>query len=206
LRRLAKLVERDQVELFGGAFYEPILSIIPEADRIGQIKMMSDWLEQRFRRRPRGMWLAERAWEPTLPRAMPAAGMEYTVLDDSHFQSVGIRPEEALGYYLTEDQGEPVAVFPISEQLRYKIPYQEPHETINYLRTLAADEIARTIVMADDGEKFGVWPESHRHCYEDGWMYRFAELVTNNDDWIQMRTFSEVLDSTTPMGRVYLPT
>ena len=33
LERLGVLVARKQVELLGGAFYEPILPIIPEADR-----------------------------------------------------------------------------------------------------------------------------------------------------------------------------
>ncbi len=206
LERLGVLVQRGQVELLGGAFYEPILPVIPEADRIGQIVAMSDWIEAVFGRRPRGMWLAERVWEPTLPRAMAAAGMEYTVLDDSHFKSVGIRENDALGYYLTEDQGDRIAVFPINQTIRQRIPYNPVEEVIGHLKYLADENTARTVVMADDGEKFGVWPDSNRHCYTDGWMYRFVEMVGNNNDWIRMRTFSEVLDETAPLGRVYLPT
>jgi hypothetical protein len=206
LERLGVLVQRNQVELLGGAFYEPILPVIPEADRVGQIVAMSDWLETVFGRRPRGMWLAERVWEPTLPRAMAAAGIEYTVLDDSHFKSVGIAENSALGYYLTEDQGDTVAVFPINQTVRQRIPYNPVEEVIGHLEYLAAEDAARTVVMADDGEKFGVWPDSNRHCYEDGWMYRFVEMVGNNNDWLQMKTFSEVLDGTAPLGRVYLPT
>jgi alpha-amylase len=206
LDRLGHLVAAGQVELLGGAFYEPILTTIPEADRIGQIKLMSDWLERRFGVRPRGMWLAERVWEPTLPRTLAAAGIEYTVLDDSHFAAVGIRPEQALGYYLTEEEGYALAVFPINEAVRHRIPYALPEETIHYLREVADAHVARTVVMADDGEKFGVWPDSHWYCYQDGWMYRFVEKVVNNREWLQMKTFSEVLDTTAPLGRVYLPT
>jgi len=205
LERLGALVDRGQVELLGGGFYEPILPIIPEADRIGQIEAMSTWLDMVFGIRPRGIWLAERVWEPTLPRALRAAGIEYTVLDDSHFRSVGIGEEGNLGYWITEDQGDAVAVFPINAQLRYKIPYAEPGDTVQYLRSLSSANLARTAVMADDGEKFGVWPDSHWHCYEQGWMYRFVEQISNNRDWIEMRTFSEVLDTTEPMGRVHLP-
>lgn len=206
LERLGTLVQAGQVELLGGGFYEPILPVIPEADRVGQIDRMSDWLEERFGLRPRGMWLAERVWEPNLPRAMNLAGMEYTVLDDSHFKSVGIGEEEALGYYLTEDLGHTTAVFPIKENVRQRIPYGTPEEIVDYLRSVASAEVARTVVMADDGEKFGVWPGSHRYCYLEGWLYRFVEMIVNNDDWIQLRSFGEVLDSTAPMGRVYLPT
>lgn len=206
LRRLQKLVDSGQVELLGGAFYEPILPTIPEEDRVGQIELMSDWLETVFGVRPRGMWLAERVWEPTLPRAMHAAGIEYTVLDDSHFAMVGVKPGEALGYYLTEDLGNAVAVFPINQRLRQGIPYRQPEESLDYLREVATAEAVRTAIMADDGEKFGVWPDSHWYCYQEGWMYRFVEMVVNNEDWLCMRHFSEVLDTTAPLGRVYLPT
>lgn len=206
LERLGVLVARNQVELLGGAFYEPILPIIPEADRVGQIVAMSDWIESVFGVRPRGMWLAERVWEPSLPRAMRAAGIEFTVLDDSHFKSVGRAENECLGYYLTEEQGDTVAVFPINETLRHRIPYAAPEDVIGHLRTLADDKVARTATMADDGEKFGVWPDSHWHCYQNGWMARFVEMVVNNREWVHMRHFSEVLDETAPLGRVYLPT
>lgn len=206
LERLGALVARGQVELLGGAFFEPILPVIPERDRIGQIEMMSDWLERVFGVRPRGMWLAERVWEPSLPRAMAAAGIEYTVLDDQHFKAVGLEEQDTLGYFLTEDEGYAVAVFPIHSRVRQQIPYVEPPETIALLRGLARPDAAVAVTMADDGEKFGVWPDSHRHCYEDGYMYRLAEMLQNNAGWLHMKTFSEVLDETAPISRIYLPT
>ena len=35
LDRLTSLVERGQVEILGGAFYEPILSVLPDRDKTG---------------------------------------------------------------------------------------------------------------------------------------------------------------------------
>ncbi|MEQ8821490.1 MAG: DUF1926 domain-containing protein [Sumerlaeia bacterium] len=211
IAQMAELAGRGQVELLGGAFYEPILPVIPEEDRIGQIIMMSDWIEKHMGVRPRGMWLAERVWEPGLPRALAAAGIEYTVLDDSHFKSVGIPEDQTFGYYLTEDQGDSVAVFPINERLRYTVPFQHIDETFNYLGSLADDMIARTAVMADDGEKFGVWPGTFEHCFGPGgkgggWLEHFFQRLQENAEWIHMKTFADVLDSTAPVGRVYLPT
>ncbi len=205
IERLGILVERRQVELLGGAFYEPILPMIPERDRIGQLLAMSYWLEDVFGVRPRGAWLAERVWEPTLPQSLKAAGIEYTVLDDAHFLGGGVGENGCLGYWLTEDQGNAIAVFPIHSRLRHCIPSGDPAETISWLRQNTKDKYARTAVVADDGEKFGLWPESHWHCYEQGWMYRFAEQLSNNSDWLWLQTFSDVLDTTEPMGRVYLP-
>src|SRR5512140_2420054 len=36
--RLARLVDQGRVEILGGAFYEPILALIPSRDRVGQIR------------------------------------------------------------------------------------------------------------------------------------------------------------------------
>ena len=72
LTRLRQLVDRGQVELWGGAFFEPILPAIPELDRRGQIRAMADWLELELGRRPRGLWLPERVWEPSLASSGPS--------------------------------------------------------------------------------------------------------------------------------------
>ena len=47
LDRLARLVASGRVEIMGGAFYEPILTMIPSRDRIGQIRDYTRWLESR---------------------------------------------------------------------------------------------------------------------------------------------------------------
>jgi len=67
-------------------------------------------------------------------RACLGAGLSYTVLDDAHFHNVGFSKTDTLHYYLTEEEGERLYVFPISEKLRYLIPFADPAETIDYLR------------------------------------------------------------------------
>src|SRR5262249_25622846 len=70
LDRLGELASAGRVGLLTGGFYEPILAILPDADKRGQIERLSAFLRAEFGVRPRGMWLAERVWEPTLPRAL----------------------------------------------------------------------------------------------------------------------------------------
>ena len=43
------LVERDQVEILGGGWYEPVLAALPERDRVGQLVRMADELEATVR-------------------------------------------------------------------------------------------------------------------------------------------------------------
>ena len=205
LDRLADFVARGQVELLTGAYYEPILSAIPDVDKVGQIQRMTSYLTSRFGVRPRGMWLAERVWEPHLAKPIVEAGVEYVILDDNHFNAAGLLDAALTGYFFTEEQGARLALFPISQRLRYLIPFKEPVETIAYLReraALAPDGIA---VMTDDAEKFGGWPGTHDWVYRRGWLKRFLEALQENADWLDLGTFNQVLDDP-PLGRVYLPT
>ncbi len=204
--RLRKLVEAGQVEMMTGAFYEPILAVIPDEDKLGQIDKLTRFVKQYTGYDAKGMWLAERIWEPHLPKPLAQAGVKYVVLDDSHFRAAGLPPEKLLGYFVTEELGHPVNLFPIAERLRYSIPYEEPQASIDYLRSLASEDGNRVVVFADDGEKFGVWPGSYKHNYEEKWLDRFFNLLGENRAWINILHFSEVLQKFRPADRVYLPT
>src|SRR5690606_37661849 len=126
---------------------------------------------------------------------------------NSHFRCSGLTEEQTLTYYLTDELGDRVAVFPISEKLRYTIPFKPPAATIDYRRQIAESSPRPPIVvMADDGEKFGVWPRTFEHCYENGWLDDFFRALGENSDWIEMITFSEALDRYQPSGSVYLQT
>ncbi len=203
---LRELVARGQVEMMTGGYYEPIMVTIPDADKIGQVAKLTKYVSELTGYHATGMWLAERIWEPHLPTPLCRAGIRYTVVDDAHFKYAGLREEELLGYYLTENEGDVLAIFPISERLRYTIPFQEPEVTIEYLRSLANAEGDRLVVFADDGEKFGIWPGTYAHCYQDGWLERFLAALEANSDWITILHFSEALEQLRPAGRVYLPT
>lgn len=203
--RLRHLVERGHVEILGGGFYEPILPMIPARDRIGQVATYRTYLETLFGGRVRGAWLAERVWEQHLVADLTAAGVEYTVLDDFHFKQAGLEDGQLHGYYLTEYDGRLLRVFPISERMRYLIPFRDPEETIAYLGEVARHQPDAIVVFADDGEKLGSWPETHRHCYTNGWLRRFFDGLRAARSWIRFCTFSEALDETRPVGRVYLP-
>ncbi len=190
------LIEAGRVEILGGGFFEPILTMIPDRDRVGQIRAFSSYLNELFGVQVRGMWLAERVWEQSLVTAITLAGIEYTVLDDFHFQRALGSLEEVAGYYLTEDQGRLLKVFPASGALRYSMPFQEPHATYEFLRRQADKEPGSTVVFADDGEKFGCWPRTFDHVYKHGWLNRFCDMLAANRDWLETTTFSNTVDST----------
>lgn len=204
---LRALVTRGQVEVLGGGFYEPMLSVLPDDDVQGQLELMNQFCEARLGARPRGMWLAERVWEPGLPERIARAGLGYTLLDDTHFRYAGIA-DDLYGYYVTEKAGTPLALFPIQKELRYAIPFKQVHETVETLETLLARAGGRDVVCTygDDGEKFGMWPHTKEWVWEKGWLRGFFQALVDNAERFPTSTFSDVLAQTPASGRVYLPT
>ncbi len=203
--RLRGFVERGQIEILGGPFYEPILACIPRRDRIGQIRAYSRFLEQTFGCNVRGMWVPERVWEQTFTGDITDAGIEYTIVDDFHFRGAGLAEDKLHGYYLTEDEGRLLKIFPGSEKLRYTIPFQNPQETIDYLRHIHETHPSPVVAFGDDGEKFGTWPGTKEHVYNDGWLRRFFDALMENGGWLKVATLAEAVDNVAPLGRVYLP-
>ena len=202
---LKSFIKSGQVHLMTGGFYEPILAIIPDKDKLGQIKKLSQYIKENFNFDPTAMWLAERVWEQHIVKPIAECSVTSIVIDDTHFKYAGLKDEDLLGYYVTEEQGKAVNIFPISKSLRYSIPFQPVDKTIEYLRSIASEDGTRIAVYADDGEKFGTWPNTYKHVYEDKWLEEFFSALEKNSDWINIVHFSEVLDKVKPVGRVYLP-
>lgn len=205
LDRLKRLVEAGRLELMGGGFFEPIFTMLPEEDAAGQLERMSSFLHRRFGVRPAGAWLPERVWEQSLVPTLAKAGVKYTVLDDFHFRAAGVAPADLAGAFITEDRGEILRVFPLQEELRYSIPYKDPQWTIDYLRRFADDSGLRTVVYADDGEKFGLWPNTKRHVYDEGWLDRFLDALEGAANDVRTVRFADVLAKSPRPSRVYLP-
>lgn len=200
---LKGMVGRGQVEMLGGGYYEPVLTLIPERDILGQIKLMNDRLKGFTGSPASGVWLTERVWEPTLIKPLAKAGIKFAIVDDWHFTYVGQNPDDLAGYYVTEDEGEKLFIFPGSEKLRYLIPFKLPHETVDYMRQLKEKGLASKM-FADDGEKFGVWPGTHKWVFEEKWLENFFSALENESGWLQTRTLSEYIKDNGPAGRIYL--
>ena len=203
--RLSSLVATGRLEIVGGAYFEPILAMIPSRDRVGQITSYTEWLEERMGAKVRGMWMPERVWEQSMASDLAEAGIGYTILDDFHFKNAGLTQEQLHGYYVTEDDAQVINVLPGSEPLRYLLPFQPAHETIDYLRGVAESHPGSVVVFGDDGEKFGTWPGTKEHVYDRGWLVQFFDALQANSDWLKVTTPSEAIDSVPPLGKLYIP-
>lgn len=207
LSGLRRLLREERVEILGGGFYEPILTLIPEVDRQEQIELMAHFCDRMLGVRPRGFWLTERVWEPQLPSTLEASQIDYTFLDDHHFRRAGIDPETLGGDYLTEDQGARIRLFPLDGALRYAIPFKTPEEALTLLHEMYEQGSRQAVTVIDDAEKFGLWPGTYRTLYGENWLSRFFSLLVQaqNDEWLDVTTPMAYAKRHAPRGLVYLP-
>jgi len=205
IKRVAALVARGQVEMLGGGYYEPALPAISEADRIGQLKLLHKRVGELFGRVPTGAWVAERVWEPELPTSLAAAGYRWTILDDVHFEGAGVPPDRISGWYLTEAQGETVGVFASNTQFRYLVPWGSIESCVDFLRSRGDRRPGSLVAMGDDGEKFGGWPTTYLHCWENGWVEDFFARLDAESHWIGTVHLGAWRETEPADGLAYLP-
>jgi alpha-amylase len=204
LKLVTKMVSNNQVELLTGGYFEPILISIPERDVIGQVQLLNEFLKDNFSCHPKGGWLTERIWEPHLPKILNQSGIEYVAVDDTHFIYSGFESSQLNGSFITEHENYSVTLLPISKRLRYLIPFGKVEDIISELKNMSESAPNGLAVYADDGEKFGSWPNTYKHCYEDGWLQEFCDALVENSDWLEVISLGEAA-KLKPIGRAYLP-
>ncbi len=195
--------ENKQVEFLTGGFYEPILASIPSKDRVKQIKKLNKFIKKNFNQTPKGLWLTERVWESSIIEDLDKCGIEYVIVDDYHFISAGFDKNSLNGYYITEEGGKEMKIFPINKTLRYILPFKPSLDVVSYLESLADENISAGVIF-DDGEKFGIWPKTYEWVYEKGWLRDFIEKVLKNDT-IESMQYKEYIKRNRPLGIAYLP-
>lgn len=177
IKKLNQLLQRGQIELVSGGFYEPIFPTIRQEDRIGQLELLNQYLEKTFKFKPGGCWVSERVWEPSLAKTLNQCRLLYTYLDEANF----CRDDNCQnGLYLTEDQGYQLILFAIDELLSDKLPFISPQKALECLLNRKKDKDV-LVTFFSDGEKFGLWPGTHQLVYQQGWLREFFTLLEKNN-------------------------
>ena len=142
--------------------------------------------------RVRGMWIPERVWEQSMTSDLVAAGI--AVHDARRLPLQERRPVGRSTARLLPDRGRRQPAGRLSRQRAAAV-----HDP--FRRAAGDDRLSgpawpsqhpgAIAVFGDDGEKFGAWPETKKHVYDDGWLARFFDLLVANQSWIK---------SVTPVG------
>lgn len=188
-------IKKCNIEFFTGGYYEPVLASIDKDSQIAQIQQLNEFIFDNFKQHPKGLWLTERVWDDNIITALKQCEISYSIVDDYHLYSSGIKDIE--GFYTTEDAGQQLSVFPINKDLRYAIPFWQTDDAVNMI---ANKECA---IIFDDLEKFGLWPKTYELVYENGWLKDFIEKILESKE-IQTQHFYEYYEQNSSKGLVYL--
>ena len=147
LMLLEEMVLRKQIELLGGGFFGPLMPLIPGPDRLGQAELLTTFIRRSFGKRPRGCWLPDYAWEPSLASSLQSCGFDYSFLPEKQFRIAGVAPEDLGSPVMTEDQGRSLIVFPVFDALE---SFSEPmpmEEALTQLQSRVGEQRLYTVLF-----------------------------------------------------------
>jgi hypothetical protein len=192
---LKNLVVRKQVEFLGGGFYEPLLPLIPLADKLGQIEMMTTYLRKTFGKRPQGCLLPCNAWEQNLTGPLHACGMFYTFLSEALFSHVYGGRAPYYGPCITEDQGKVITVFPVYSELGRTLSVRNPATALEKLPEEMEQEKVFTIFTDKFFDK-----DTNELFYND-----FFESLSVSDPRIEFITPGRIFRQLKGLEKYYFP-
>lgn len=109
-----ELLDRKQIEVLGGGYYDPILPLLTNLDRVSQIDLLTGEIRQNFGKHPRGMTLFGDCWDSSIVNSCQSCGIEYVLMDSSF-----INPSKLcfLPLYMTE-LNKSIEIYPTYDDLK----------------------------------------------------------------------------------------
>ncbi|VVM06088.1 4-alpha-glucanotransferase [Methylacidimicrobium cyclopophantes] len=191
VEKLAGIVSREQVELLGGGFYEPILSLIPRQDALAQLRKTAEWIQKHFGVVPRGAWLPESVWEPYFPELLVEGGYEYALLEDRLLERAGLEPGELCHPFLTSHLSSTISLLPIASRPSAEIPFRPLREIHASLVQLCHRPDPQMLILAQNAEAYGFWPSTFHRFYEEAVLEEWLTYLENQSERLVLERPSE---------------
>lgn len=198
--KIRNLLEKNQLELFSGGRYEPIFPFIPKEDRQSQLLLMNRLLNHTYGYTPNGAWITDNAWESSLAIDLSKSRIQYTCLAKEYFTSTGLNENEISGYYLTEEEGRKIAVFPVLAKINDLIERYSPEEAIKTIINNAEQ------ISSEKPSVVAFYEGPIENPEKLNWLKIFFQTLEKNTENIETKLFNDYFLHTKPNGRIYLPT
>ena len=111
---IKNMVLRKQVEILGGAFYEPFFSIVQANDVFGQVELLTETICEKFGQKPHGCFIPFSAWSEDVIVPLKKSGIEYCLLDSRFFKTAGLNMYKPA---CLEHNGKTIFAVPIEASL-----------------------------------------------------------------------------------------
>ncbi|MDR2509525.1 MAG: DUF1926 domain-containing protein [Spirochaetaceae bacterium] len=197
---LAEMVQRKQIELIGGGFYEPAMPLLFHDDRIGQIELLTTYLQKQFDKRVNGCWIHGKSWETQIISAIETAGLLYTFIDEEYLLQTGFTENEYNIPCISEDKGKVLGVFPVFSSMRREILKKGAAITLDeLLKTRTEGPFVRTVFP-------DFFPnEGSIHLAKESYIHNFFEDISAFTDRINFSLPGVEFRAQEARQRVYIP-
>lgn len=134
LKVLSELIKRNQCEVYGGAYYKPVLPLLLPSDRNGQIDLLTSEIRQHTGKAPRGMCLFNDVWDSALIQTLNSCGMDYVLLNEE------IIPEGKRKFLAVQmsELGKSRQIYGFSDSIKQDFLNNESSEFIKILQRKVA--------------------------------------------------------------------
>lgn len=107
------LCRKGQVELLSNAYYDVVLSMIPTHERSSQVEKTTTYIRKHFSKKPKGLWLYNQVFNPTIVPMLSQTGLSYLVISTYNQLTGSI---ESTRPFYTDDLGKQALVFPTDDR------------------------------------------------------------------------------------------
>jgi hypothetical protein len=188
VQRLKELVKRGQVELLTGAYYSPRLDLIPDRDKIDQIRLQTEIISRTFSYKPRGMMIPSDQFEPRLINVLSQLDIDHALVRSDALAVPNAVAEDLHGYYVAEDHGHTLKVFPLRDESSalasatsaYEIKWSENSVSALFKKINESADAIKTLSFSDyleDAEPSGV---AHLKTEQNGKLLVISDPSLNN--------------------------
>ncbi|MBI1858374.1 MAG: DUF1926 domain-containing protein [Candidatus Melainabacteria bacterium] len=191
---ISNMVGSNRLELLSGGMYEPLFPFIPKEDRQIHFMLMNRFLNHTYGYNPTGTWITECVWEPGLASDISKSRLQYTCLSKDYFTQAGLEEKNIQGYYVTEEEGRKIALFPITYELNSLISQFNPIQAIDFLQNEEKSILSLFFRGIISSEK------------ELSWLTEFYSELNKRQEVFETELLHDFYVQNKPSGRIYLTT
>jgi 4-alpha-glucanotransferase len=147
--------------------------------------------------------MPERVWEQSLAADLAVAGMKYTRARRLPLQKRGMIDEQLYGYYVTEDDGRTLAIFPAASGCGIRFRFRAAPRRSTTCAASPSSIRFGCRVSATTAKSSAPGPRPKSTCTTTAGCG--GSSTSAERDWIKLTTLAEAVENVPPQGKIYLP-
>lgn len=192
---LGELIDKKQIEILGGGFYNPQFPLLLPVDRLGQIELLTTQIRKIFGKRPRGCFLNESVWDSSFVTSLKSSGLEYVLLDSGILQQN--QEDSVFKVSITEDLGKSVFILPENSKL--------VHENISASGFLELIQEKTKNISSNSVVCCFFAPEKMKELLETNWFLDVKNLIIQDKLSIELTLPSKAIKAEDDFCKVVVP-